>query len=175
MGASFRIAAELTAVRRRIEAECVVIESLWFPSQASQDRWYRGGRLYLRWLGPGHAEVGPCVGTPVSARFLPVVDVHLAAHPAGAEIVVGSARWPVATQVLLGVWLVVLLGWAAALAPSVGSGAERPAILVFWLVLFLATVGGGAVGARYGGEELARRLPALRQAAEDPTLEQEDW
>jgi hypothetical protein len=175
MGETFEIGADLPAVRRRIEAECAPIESLWFPSRAAQDRWYRGGRLYIRWLSADLAEVGPCVGTLVSARFLPVVDLHVSATAGRTTLRLGRRHWPLATQVIGGIWVAILIAWAVALNAAIASGAERPAIAVFWVVLAGATLGGGAFGARYGTSELDRRLPALRAAAENEGLEQEDW
>ena len=148
-----RIDASPAEIRRRTDERLLTMRSVWFPSPREDAAWRASGHpVYIRWIGPNTAEVGPRFDSLWVSSFAPVDVVDVSGPIAPVR------RLPhVTTAVLVG-WWVAAAAWAAYGLPRIASGDEPAA----WLFFFGTVVGASTLGPGLGWVMGGRALDAAR-------------
>lgn len=155
------------AVQQRLQRQGLVIRSVWFPTKAELTAWEQAGTpLYVRPLAVDHIELGPRLGSMWASVFSPVLVGRFTDHQPGCSVR-WSRRLPRLTTAVLGLWVLILIGWSITLL-------SEPKGLLFWALLVAATGVAPVVGWVRGGRALNDGIPWLDAVlmAED---EEEDW
>ncbi|TNE90286.1 MAG: hypothetical protein EP330_08770 [Deltaproteobacteria bacterium] len=168
------IDASPSEVRARIQGALHTTDGLWFNTGDARRAWVAASSpLFVQWLGPDRARIGPRLGSPDVSRFCPLYRIELVPVASGTTVHFAASLDPI-TAVLGVFWSIMLVLGGVFIVGQIQAGEVAPGAIGWWLFLVVAAATVAVVSAVQGGRTLTAADAWFEQVLRTPAVE-EEW